>query len=70
MSQVRHFIMLSIFDNGGPPACPVPFNLAAYVLQHTEARAEHPAILISGNTDDQVWSYAAFSAAVRGTATG
>ncbi len=62
--------MLSIFDNGGPPACPVPFNLAAYVLQHAEARAEHPAILISGNTDDQVWSYAAFSAAVRGSATG
>ncbi len=62
--------MLSIFDQGPPPPCPAPFNLAAYVLRAAPERAEHPALVIPGPTDDTLWSYSAVEAAVRGIATG
>ena len=62
--------MLSIFDKGRPAPCPAPFNLAAYVLQHAQSRATHPAVQISGLEADEVWTYAELLAAVRGTATG
>ena len=62
--------MLSIFDTGAPPACPPAFNLAAHVLRHAANRAGHPALVIAGPEQDQIWTYAAFERAVRGTARG
>lgn len=62
--------MLSIFDQGRAPACPEPFNLAAYVLQQAEDRADYPALLIPSLEGLTSWSYAEVERAVRGLATG
>ncbi|MHA6261973.1 class I adenylate-forming enzyme family protein [Arenibacterium sp. CAU 1754] len=62
--------MLSIFDQGPPPPCPAPFNLAAHVLGRADALADKTAlsVLILGAPED--WTYGALAAAVRGTGTG
>ncbi len=62
--------MLSIFDQGPPPPCPSPFNLAAHVLGRADALADKVAlsILHPDGTDD--WTYARLQKAVRGTGTG
>ena len=62
--------MLSIFDQGPPPPCPTPFNLAAHVLRHADALADKTAlsILKAGGSEDL--SFAALRAAILGTGTG
>ncbi|MCU9837501.1 acyl--CoA ligase [Ruegeria sp. WL0004] len=62
--------MLSIYDQGPPPPCPTPFNLAAHVLRHAERLADKTAlsVLYENRTDD--WSYARLRQAILGTATG
>ena len=62
--------MLSIYDQGRPPPCPAPFNLAAHVLRHAAVRAEHPALVIAGQASDTVWTYREVNDAVLGIATG
>lgn len=62
--------MLSIYDQGPPPPCPTPFNLAAHVLRHAERLADKTAlsVLYDNRTDD--WSFARLRQAILGTATG
>lgn len=42
---------LSVFDQGPPPPCPVPFNMAAHVLARAQELADKPALIIAGKTD-------------------
>lgn len=51
-----------------PPPCPVPFNLAAYVLAKAALLPEKPALIILGD-DGPHYSYARLEAAVRGCGT-
>ncbi len=62
--------MLSIFDQGPPPPCPVPFNLAAHVLGQTCADPEKVALSVLGLQAAQDLTYAGLEQAVRGTGTG
>lgn len=62
--------MLSIFDQGPPPPCPAPFNLAAHVLRHAATRADKTALSLLGPDASQDWSYAQLEQAVRGTGAG
>jgi acyl-coenzyme A synthetase/AMP-(fatty) acid ligase len=62
--------MPALFDQGLPPACPAPFNLAAYVLSQAERRADKTALSIIGPHGAEDWSYARLEAAVRGAASG
>ncbi|WP_333683673.1 class I adenylate-forming enzyme family protein [Pontibaca methylaminivorans] len=65
--------MLSIFDEGPPPPCPAPFNLAAHVLGRAGARPDKPALLLlDGNApqESQEWSFRDLERAVRATGSG
>lgn len=62
--------MLSIFDQGPHRDCPEPFNLTAYVLQHSSRLADKTALEIADQNDHQIWSYDRFSRAVYGLAGG
>ncbi|WP_208354128.1 class I adenylate-forming enzyme family protein [Pseudaestuariivita rosea] len=62
--------MHAIFDQGPPPPCPGPFNLAAYVLARADDTPDKIALAIIGPTGSERWSYARLQAAVLGTATG
>ncbi len=62
--------MLSIFDQGPFPTCPVPFNLAAHVLRHAPTTPNKLALSILSKSGAQNWTYQALEAAVRGTGTG
>ncbi|WP_101066456.1 class I adenylate-forming enzyme family protein [Roseovarius salinarum] len=62
--------MQSVFDQGPPPPCPAPFNLARYVLEAGQAAPDKVALAILGLTGAERWSHARLTAAVRGTATG
>jgi acyl-coenzyme A synthetase/AMP-(fatty) acid ligase len=62
--------MSAIFDQGAPPPCPAPFNLAAYVLGRAEELHDKTALAVIGPSRAEQWSYARLEAAVRGTATG
>ena len=62
--------MLSIFDQGPPPPCPAPFNLAAHVLRHANGLPDKLALQVLGSDGSQDWSYAALERAVRATGTG
>ncbi|XDA96687.1 class I adenylate-forming enzyme family protein [Sulfitobacter sp. LCG007] len=62
--------MLSIFDQGPPPACPRPFNMAAHVLAAGETRPEATALSVLSEHTHEDWSFGALRAAVLGTATG
>jgi len=62
--------MYAIFHHGPPPACPTPFNLAAYVLSRASQLADKTALSVISQDDEEAWSYAALEAAVRGAATG
>ncbi|XSG83028.1 MAG: class I adenylate-forming enzyme family protein [Methyloligella sp. ZOD6] len=62
--------MDAIFDRGAPPACPAPFNLAAYVLRHAQDLGEKTALAVISPDGADLWSYAALEAAVLGTARG
>ena len=62
--------MLSIFDQGPPPPCPKPFNMAAHVLGRARATPDKVALSVLSATGSEDWTYAEILAAVRGTATG
>ncbi|WP_299627428.1 class I adenylate-forming enzyme family protein [uncultured Tateyamaria sp.] len=62
--------MQSVFDQGPPPPCPAPFNMAAYVLTGAKPDADATAVTILGADDKDSWTYGRLSDAVRGTGTG
>lgn len=62
--------MLSVFDQGPPPPCPTPFNMARHVLRAGRADADKIALSVLGAETSQDWTYGALERAVRGTATG
>lgn len=62
--------MLSIFDQGPPPPCPAPFNLAGFVLRRAGDSPDKVALSVLRRDGAEHWSYAALEAAVRGTGTG
>ncbi len=62
--------MLSIFDQGPPPPCPTPFNLAAHVLGKADENADKIALAVLALSGSQRWSYGKLKAAVLGTGTG
>jgi hypothetical protein len=62
--------MQAIFDQGSPPPCPAPFNLAAYVLHRAQQLATKTALAVIREDGAECWSYAALEAAVLGAASG
>jgi len=62
--------MHAIFDQGPPPPCPAPFNLAAYVLARAEAFPGKTALVVMGPDGAEERSYAGLESAVRGLARG
>ena len=62
--------MLAIFDQGDPPACPAPFNLAAHVLAHAAGAPDRVALCVISDGGVETWSYGQLEAAVRGTGAG
>ncbi|WP_417524001.1 class I adenylate-forming enzyme family protein [Marinovum sp.] len=60
----------SLFDQGPPPPCPAPFNLAAFVLRHAAAQPDKIALALLGPARAERWSYARLEVAVRGIGTG
>ena len=62
--------MLSDYVSGSCPACPSPFNMAAYVLSASETLPDKVALQIVGNAGAQNWTYKKLRQAVLGTATG
>lgn len=62
--------MLSVFDQGPPPPCPAPFNLAAYVLARGEAVPDRIALSILHGSRSEDWSFAMIRRAVLGTSSG
>ncbi len=62
--------MLSIFDEGAPPPCPAPFNLAAHVLARADELSDKIALQVLSPTFAERWSYKRLSDAVRGTGSG
>ncbi|MDW3225662.1 MAG: class I adenylate-forming enzyme family protein [Paracoccaceae bacterium] len=62
--------MLSVFDQGPPPPCPAPFNMAGYVLAKADLTPQKEALLIIGADHLESWSFAELEQAVRGTARG
>ena len=51
--------MQAIFDQGSPPPCPAPFNLAAYVLHRAQQLATKTALAVIREDGAECWSYAA-----------
>lgn len=62
--------MDAIFDQGPPPPCPEPFNLAAYVLAHAPALRDKTALAVISPDGAACWTYEALEAAVLGAAAG
>jgi acyl-coenzyme A synthetase/AMP-(fatty) acid ligase len=62
--------MQAIFDQGAPPPCPAPFNLARYVLGHAQRLGNKTALAVVSPDGAESWSYAQLEAAVLGTASG
>jgi acyl-coenzyme A synthetase/AMP-(fatty) acid ligase len=62
--------MPAIFDQGPPPPCPAPFNLAAYVLARAQELESKTALAVIGPGGAEHWSYGKLQAAVLGTARG
>ncbi len=62
--------MLSIFDQGPPPPCPAPFNLAAHVLRHADRLSDKTALSVLSDTGAVDWSYDSLRSAILGTGTG
>jgi len=62
--------MLSIFDQGPPPPCPAPFNLAAFVLRRAGESPHKCALSVLRRDGSDDWTYAELERAVRGTGTG
>ncbi|MCO8144359.1 acyl--CoA ligase [Rhodovulum tesquicola] len=62
--------MRAIYDEGAPPPCPTPFNLAAHVLAPAACTPEKVALAVIGPHGAERWSYARLEAAVLGLAAG
>lgn len=62
--------MLSVFNQGPPPPCPTPFNMAGYVLAKANLTPHKEALLIITSDDVETWTFAELEQAVRGTARG
>lgn len=62
--------MISIVDSGRPPACPDPFNIAAYVLAEAGRTPDRIALQVMHPGGAERYSYGALEKAVRGTGTG
>jgi len=62
--------MHAIFDQGPPPPCPAPFNLAAYVLGRAQELGSKTALAVISPSGAECWTYAQLEAAVLGTASG
>lgn len=62
--------MLSIFDQGPPPACPTPFNLAAHALGPAASRPDRIALQVLRVDGAERWSFGRLDSAVRGTGAG
>ena len=62
--------MVALFDQGPPPPCPAPFNLAHYVLAAGQEVPHKIALSVIGGAETEDWSNAQLRAAVLGTATG
>lgn len=62
--------MLSVFDQGPPPPCPAPFNLAAHVLRRADEHLDKIALSVLQSDGSEDWTYGALQAAILGTATG
>lgn len=62
--------MTSLFDQGPPPPCPAPFNLAAFVLRHAADLPDKIALSLMGPARATRWNYARLESTVRGIATG
>ena len=62
--------MLSVFDQGPPPACPAPFNMAEHVLAAGLATPDKIALAVLRPSGAERWSYARLRAAVLGTGAG
>jgi len=62
--------MLSIFDNGAPPPCPAPFNMAQYVLQKASDHPDKIALSVVSKHQATPLSYGDLEAAVLGLAQG
>ena len=62
--------MTALFDQGPPPPCPTPFNLAAHVLGRADDLPDKIALAVLGLSGADRWSYARLRAAVLGTGTG
>ncbi|NOX41448.1 MAG: acyl--CoA ligase [Alphaproteobacteria bacterium] len=59
---------LSLFDTGPAPACPTPFNMAAYIMAAGLANPDKIAIEILSQHGVETWSYDELWSAVRATA--
>lgn len=70
MGARKPCLMQSVFDQGPPPPCPVPFNMAAYVLAAAEATPDKIALSVLSLEGAEHWTYAHLTRAIRGTATG
>ncbi|WP_420586964.1 AMP-binding protein [Ruegeria sp.] len=62
--------MLSVFDQGPPPTCPEPFNLAAHVLRQADADSDKVALSVLRPDGTEDWTYRALKSAILGTASG
>lgn len=62
--------MLSIFDQGPPPPCPAPFNLAAHVLGEAAATPDKIALSILHDNGTEDWTFSQLERAVLGAAAG
>jgi len=62
--------MLSVFNQGPPPPCPSPFNMAAHVLRHADRLADKEALRVLCPETPESWTYAKLKSAILGTGTG
>ena len=62
--------MTSLFDQGPPPPCPSPFNMAAHVLAMADTQPDKIALSVLSLSGSERFSFARMKAAVLGTGTG
>lgn len=62
--------MDAVYDQGPPPPCPAPFNMAAYVLAHARDLAGKAALEVLHAQGPDIWTFRALETAIRATATG
>ncbi|HID67446.1 MAG TPA: long-chain fatty acid--CoA ligase, partial [Roseibacterium sp.] len=62
--------MTSVFDQGPPPPCPNPFNMAAHVLTHAARLPDKRALSVLHGGHSEDWRFDRLERAVRGVGTG